>query len=224
MKNIVQIKIDREELLPIRPILKTWTELVTTYSDKFEQSGACYWLNERANIGILAAAAWKARGEWLALEEFSTYKHGEDAVLKKGRCDLLIASFDRDLSFAVEAKQVWQGVGDLVGDKYQRVREGMKRAVADASKLHKTEAKIRVGGCFVVPSIPPSQRDRPGNRKALSEWLKNLQVEARADAIASVFPASSEHLEASSGYIYPGVSLLLKVRMRAIRARRTEEG
>lgn len=173
---------------------------------------------------MLAAAAWKARGEWLALEEFSTYKHGEDAALKNGRCDLLIASFASDLSFAIEAKQVWQGVGDLVGDKYQAVREGMKRALADASKLCKTEAKIRVGGCFVVPSIPSSQRNSPGNRKALSEWLKNLQAEAHADAIASVFPASSEHLEASSGRIYPGVSLLLTVRFRAIRARQTEEG
>lgn len=222
MKNLIQVEVLREELLPIRPILKTWTELVLKYSDSFPQDDACYWFNERANISMLAAAAWKTRGDWLALEEFSTYKHGEDSALKNGRCDLWISRTNSETSFAIEAKQVWQGIGDFVGDRYQRVREGMACARKDASKLHKTEAKTRVAGCFVVPSIPASQVNGESFRKRLAKWLKDLQGEVHADAIASVFPESSELLEAGNGRIYPGVCLLLNVRMRAIRVSKKE--
>ena len=217
MGNLIEVKVLREELVPMRPILKTWTGLVLKYSDTF-QGDACYWFNERANISMLAAAAWKTRGDWLALEEFSTYKHGEDAALKNGRCDLWISRPDGETSFAIEAKQVWQGIGDRVGDRYQRVCEGMARALRDASKLHKTEARIRVAGCFVVPSIPASQANGCSSRRWLATWLKDLQKAVHADAIASVFPKSSELLEAGNGRIYPGVCLILKVRMRAIRA------
>lgn len=217
----MQVSVVREELVPLRPILKTWTELVLKYSNSFPQGDACYWFNERANISMLAAAAWKTRGDWLALEEFSTYKHGEDAALKNGRCDLWISHPSNDMSFAIEAKQVWQRIGGRVDDEYKRVREGMTRALMDASKLHKTEARTRVAGCFVVPSIPASQAKGEGFRRSLTKWLKDLQEEVPAHAIASVFPESSESLEASNGRIYPGVCLLLKVRMRAIRGKKS---
>lgn len=220
MGNLIQVEVFREELVPLRPILKTWTELVLRYSDTFPQDDACYWFNERANVSMLAAAAWKTRGDWLALEEFSTYKYGEDAALKNGRCDLWISRPNNDTSFAIEAKQVWQRIGDRVEDTYQRVREGMTRARRDASKLHKTEAKTRVAGCFVVPSIPASQAKGESFRKSLAKWLKDLQENVPADAIASVFPESSESLEAGNGRIYPGVCLLLNVRMRAIRVKK----
>lgn len=97
----MQVSVVREELVSLRPILKTWTELVLKYSNSFLQGDTCYWFNERANISMLAAAAWKPRGGWLALEEFSTYKHGEDAALKNGRCDLWISQPSNDMSFAI---------------------------------------------------------------------------------------------------------------------------
>ena len=222
MGSLMQVRVFRDELMPLRPVLKTWTELVLKYSDTFPQYDACYWFNERANISMLAAAAWKTQGGWLALEEFSTYKHGEDAALKNGRCDLRLIKPRNETSYAIEAKQVWQGVGELVTDRYQRVREGMARARKDASKLHKTEAKTRLAGCFVVPSIPASQADGTHSRKRLEKWLKELQHKVPADAIAWAFPESSNALEADNGRIYPGVCLLLNVRMRAIRVNKTQ--
>lgn len=78
------------ELRKLKPVLDNWIEIVREYSKAFQNHDACWWYTERANVGTLAAAAWRTKG-WLALEEYSTSKRGDEAGSKNGRCDLYMA-------------------------------------------------------------------------------------------------------------------------------------
>ncbi|MDR2364820.1 MAG: hypothetical protein LBD68_03070 [Zoogloeaceae bacterium] len=194
----------RDALSPLKPILQKWAELVIRYSNAFAGKDACYWYNERANIGVLAAAAWQAEGEkWLALEEYGTQKrHGV------GRCDLYVAN--KTVSFAVEAKLAWQNIGDRVSAPYQQISEKWGQAWTDTGELHKDEADHRVLACFIAPRFPASGKD-----VNLAEWREGLAREFSPDALAWVFPESSASLRNSRQRIYPGVCLLLQTRKRA---------
>lgn len=216
MNNIREVKINHPELEGLRPVLETWTKLVVRYSDAFPKVNCCYWFNERANISVLAAAAWKAPGNWLALEEFSTRKH-DDEGLRNGRCDLLITDIKNDNTFAVEAKHAWQNIRERCAGEYKKTKLKLHAAWGDASKLHKTEASVRVAACFVVPQIPVAEvegNDLPG---VVDEWLEGLAQKIKVDAFAWVFPKSSRNLVARNGRLYPGVCLLLRVRTRSKR-------
>lgn len=217
MKNIVDVKINHAELEGLRPVLETWTKLVAKYSDAFPSENCCYWFNERANVSVLAAAAWKSPGSWLSLEEFSTTKHGDDENLRNGRCDLLITDTLNDKSYALEAKHAWQNIGLRCEDRYFKAERKLGAAWRDASKLHKSEAAVRVAACFVIPQLPAVEVDGDDLSEALDEWVEGMSQRVKADAIAWVFPKASRSLGAENGRLYPGVCLLLRVRTRARR-------
>jgi hypothetical protein len=208
--DVIYIKTS-DALSSLKPVLRKWAELVVRYPNAFAGEGACYWHNERANIGILAAAAWQAEGEkWVALEEYGTQKrHGV------GRCDLYIANIanaKKTVSFAVEAKLAWQNIGRRVRAPYQAVSEKWGQAWADTGELHRDEAKHRILACFVVPRFPASEEGSVN----VEEWRKGLVRNFPTDALAWAFPESSASLTSSrDNRIYPGVCLLLRERLRA---------
>lgn len=212
-KTLKKIEPLSDELKPLRPVLSKWIDLVCQYSNIFGVDDACYWHNERANIGVLAAATWQARGAWVSLEEFSTTKHGKDADEKRGRCDLYIAKNGHDNSFALEAKLAWQGarVGDV--EFSGAVRSKMKSAWDDAGKLTDTEANTRVAACFVVPRFPEDNVGNPAEfENSLKRWIKSIKNDVAFDGMAWVFPKESRDLTSERNWVFPGVCLLLQAR------------
>ena len=92
--------------------LEEWHLAIERYCRITEGADNPYWYNERANIGILAGAAW--RSGKIALEEFQMQKivFTENGTLeespkkeKSGRCDLWIS--DGNKSEFIEAKFKW---------------------------------------------------------------------------------------------------------------------
>lgn len=153
----------------------------------------------------------------MALEEFLTFKHGNDEDLKNGRCDLFVEDVLQKKTYAIEAKHALQNIGERCEDKYLNVKRKFNGAWRDASKLHKSEAAVRVAACFVVPQLPLGEAEDRGVSVMLDEWLNGISAKIKADALAWVFPKASRDLCAEDGKLYPGVCLLLRVRARARR-------
>lgn len=200
----------------LEPVLINWIKTVNEYSNVFNGEDACWWYNERASVGVLAAAAWKTNG-WVSLEEFSTQKHGEDHM-KNGRCDLYMAKESHKISFAIEAKQAWQNIGENAHDMVSESITQFNLAWRDASKLLKIEASCRLAACFAIPRLPKSQVDKISSQsleEKIDSWLSEIKSSIQPDIIAWVFPESTRNLASDNDRIFPGVCLLLKVRHRA---------
>src|SRR5208337_1881210 len=85
------------------PLIENWLLLIKHYCCIYTEYGDVpYFYNERANIGILSAAAWKAG--WTALKEFGSRKRGK----KNGRTDLYIWDGNRNKGEYIEAKLGWK--------------------------------------------------------------------------------------------------------------------
>ncbi len=197
------------KLKPLRRVLDNWTSLVSEYSKCIEDD-ACWWYTERANIGVLAAAAWRTKG-WVALEEYSTLKRGDEKESKNGRCDLYIAKGSHNSSFAFEAKQAWQTIRN---PEHQVVANRLIGAWNDAGKLNKQEAGTRVAACFIIPRIPMKLASDDFDAQ-LNLWVKDVLANIQWDAIAWSFPRNCRQLKNERGRIFPGVMLVLQERKRA---------
>ncbi|MBM4275294.1 MAG: hypothetical protein FJ134_12665 [Deltaproteobacteria bacterium] len=68
MKTIKGFQINNTELNHWEKLFKQWQSLIERYCKIMEEDDAPFYHTERANIGVLAGAAWKTG--WLALEEF----------------------------------------------------------------------------------------------------------------------------------------------------------
>jgi len=105
-----------------------------------EGEDAPFYYTERANVGVLSGAAWKAG--WLALEEFGVKKRGK----KRGSCDLYIHSIDGKQGEYIEAKHTWS---------IKSASDALSQAKGDARKLlvRKNEEALVIAVVFVAPSI-----------------------------------------------------------------------
>ncbi|WP_262927217.1 hypothetical protein [Phytohalomonas tamaricis] len=216
-----------EDYSSLEPLLRSWTEAVMSYCKMHDFVDNCWWYNERASLSVLAGAAWRAKG-WLALEEFSTGKRGErvegvdSGSIRNGRCDLYITN--QDESFAFEAKQAWQPIGNkTTGDL--DVNRALAKAWQDVGELHNYEADTRIAATFIVPSIPISQASEDGEiqprkvREAVNSWLESMagfeRLAGKQTAYAYVFPANCEHyFNEDIGRVFPGTVLVLEKRLR----------
>lgn len=206
----VKIKSD-SELRKLKPVLDNWVEIVQEYSRAFQNHDACWWYTERANVGILAAAAWRTKG-WLALEEYSTSKRRDGTGSKNGRCDLYMAKNNHDNSFAFEAKQAWQ---TMRSDDISKILGQLAKARKDAGNLERVEAETRVAACFVIPKMPSRHADDHFDNQIL-KWLDYVIKNVCWDAVAWVFPKKGRQIKnGAETRIYPGVLLVLQEKCRA---------
>lgn len=67
------IHIRDNDLEVLRPVLQAWIDGTQRYVTLFQGDDLPYWYNERANVGVLSAAAWQAG--MVALEEFQSLKY-----------------------------------------------------------------------------------------------------------------------------------------------------
>ncbi len=218
----------------ISRLLAAWVEAVLRYDeimsgDAGEGGDCCWWYNERANVSVLAGAAW-AEG-WVALEEYSTLKRAEaltsgvddeDGSDARGRVDLYVSTRDKDYAF--EAKQVWLRMdpGFETAGRSGKVAEGMNAARHDALKLV-GEAGAHYAVTFVIPFISTAVLDAGAMadfNSRLFQWLSGLSESASPSGCASghgpvqvayVFPRLEQRCYVNAaGYYYPGIVMLLE--------------
>jgi hypothetical protein len=140
----------------------------------------------------------------IAFEEYSSEK-GRSAAAYEGRCDLYLEFGDRE--YVAEAKQVWPSAGTQSTKLAKHVKQGLKRACKDAASNRRTR-EMPIGIVFVVPRIPPSDRDHmPECLEAFAAAIR----EVPADGHGWTFPRISRELEGADGYLYPGIAQLMRV-------------
>lgn len=203
--------------------LKQYSRLHAPY---FDDNG--WWHNERASISLLAGAAWKLG--WVALEEFGTSKRGhkipsEERGERVGRCDLYMSS--KETSFAIEAKQAWQRIGDRSAP-FADAQHQMEEAWKDSGYLHSYEADRRLAVTFIVPHLPISQVkesntgevDAQKVRDSVNSWLEQVEgfqrQRGKATRYAYYFPADGHrYVNEHKGRVFPGVVMVAEERLRS---------
>ena len=185
----------------LRPLLEQWVSVVHKYLKFCNWEDCQWWYTEPASISSLSAAAWQLGG--IAIEEYSVEK-GKKAELWSGKCDLYIDTGIQ--KFACEGKQIWTAIGRKASQKCDDIKSGLNSACDDARKLKKDEGR-RLGLCFVIPYLPPSEE--PYIDEMLHEWLRKIET-LDYSSIAWVFPKKVRKIKGDDGYFYPGVVLLVK--------------
>jgi hypothetical protein len=197
--------------------LRHWSGMIEEWLLNIERYGRVtdgdvpYWYNERANVSVLAGAAWRCG--WVALEEFQTEKQepvpeeGDviDAKRWKGRCDLFICSDRR--SDTIEAKFKWLSLNskDIEGQSSQL----LDKALSDAHNTSCGENIYAVGVAFIPFYIKESALFRDIDEQ-IDEALDEMK-KTGADLIAWCFPEFMRDKVSEKGYIHPGVVMLAKL-------------
>lgn len=178
-------------------LLEEWILLLKRYC-RFMEGGepdAPYFYSERANIGLLSAAAWRAG--WIALEEFGIRKH----TTKQGRADLWFWPADQDKEEYIEAKQRWKIP--------RNINKLLDHAVNDAKeiKLIRKSDSSRIGLIFICPEVPERFESQLDSK---IQELINYSKKIKCDALGWFFPFNYNKLKLN-GFYYPGIILLAKV-------------
>lgn len=182
------------------PLFEEWFLGIERYC-RLTDEDAPYWYNERANISLLAGAAWRCG--WVALEEFSCEKKNRGQKKKPGRSDLWMMS-DFDTEELVESKYRWMA---LRSPKFVELAEQtIDSACRDVKKVRDTGWPTGVAFlCLHLPEKYESEIDtkiREAIRKA---------IEVPHDAIAWCFPRSTRKLTMDGGKrLFPGIILIAR--------------
>lgn len=194
-------------------VLEEWILAIEKYS-RMSGGEAPYWYNERANIGLLAAATWRTGG--IALEEFPHGKSEpkisddgktQETVTRNGRCDLWICHGTK--SERIEAKFRWL---NMASDRIAEfAEESINKAVKDASKSKSDDGQAAVGVTFLPLFVKASKiTDEKTIELYIEETiatLRNLDV----DLIAWCFPIRlRSYVGEDYGNQLPGIVMLAK--------------
>lgn len=205
------------------PLMEEWLLLIERFSRV--SSDASYLYNERANVSLLAGAAWRCGR--VALEEFSHEKiHEEDSEIsdgtaklkakatKSGRCDLWMMGQD-DKDEIVEAKINWLSLDNHkipeVASKY------LSNACKDATKTmaaRDIEGTKGIGVLFLPVYLKVSKVENDSS-KSIESFIDNAVeniIKVDADLISWSFPRGTRNLKGSDERNYlPGIFLIAKV-------------
>lgn len=148
----IQIKKHEHELGLLRPTIKGWGDAINQYCSSSYGEDVPYYYNERANISLLAAGAW--RGGAVALEEYGTKKRAlkkrRGADHASGRCDLFVL-VRKQYEFQIEATQGWIRASSRDQTVKNLVARLVGRAFVEATR--NTEGRGRVGCVFFTVSF-----------------------------------------------------------------------
>jgi len=134
----------RRTLIP--KLLEKWLEILNELEEVFAPDNLPYVYNERAQIGILAAAAIRLR--CLTFEEYSRGK-GQGPKRRAGRADLWLYDRDTGKDFNIEAKR--QTVKWNSTDVASVVKESLDWAVKEVHELQDRQAAYNLGIVLLCP-------------------------------------------------------------------------
>lgn len=190
-----------KELRSLNPVFKKLREVHQRYINLEPPSETSFWHRERAQTGLLAAAAWLS--DKTALEEF-----GCDRQRHRGRRDLCIAINTKD-SFECEAKYLYANLAK-VKQSVTDVYGCLKKAVKEARKSRGGDAEYRLGLCFVAPRASKSRRGEIDNRWSQFIAGLNEKVDGRSKYDALVQIHSPRPFLDGHNRLYPGLLLVVK--------------
>lgn len=166
------------------PMCKSWAFNIERYTRLTELGDAPYDNNERANVGLLAGAAWSCGN--IALEEFQTTK-GTGKNEKNGRIDLWICS-ENGTEDCIEAKFKRMS---LKGDYLTHIQSTLDKAVDDADFSRGGDEDIAsVGIAFIVFYIKNSPIS--DIIKALDSAIQDVRSNVEHDLLSWCYPERYE--------------------------------
>jgi hypothetical protein len=184
-------------------IMEEWMLSIERYTRIMGGDDAPYYYNERANVSVLAGAAW--RSGWVALEEFQSEKGYRNKAKTNGRTDLYFANeSDEEL---IEAKFQWICLGS---DNLERmVRETMELATSDAKRTRANSTDVKAIGVGFFPVYKKDSKIE--DRDELIEQTIIEFGEQDYHAMGWCFPPEMrDHVSETKGNLLPGVIMLAK--------------
>lgn len=177
----------------LRPVLERWFDCIDRYNAVRGDNDAPYWHDEKANLGLLSAAAWMA--EMVTLQNAATRKQNEEGE-RNVSADLVIASAD-ERAF-IQATQRWPKVNNL------NLTQPLLEAASDAKRISYA-SDLKLGCLFVAPQ----KAQQSATPEELQDMIDDLQKENTC-AVAWYFPYAYRKLRNEAGQYHPGIALLLK--------------
>ncbi|OQA93940.1 MAG: hypothetical protein BWY27_00006 [Bacteroidetes bacterium ADurb.Bin234] len=171
-----------------KELLYEWVLMVHRVYRVSNKKASVYAEKERANTGLLAAAAIK--NGWVALEECRTEKSHKQFKRStySGRCDLMLW---RDIRYhEIEAK--FSRIS-IVARSNVRVDKAYAKAVADSKRStsagYRSEKKIAI--TYIVPVVRPKLIKKLTDDQIavrLKELIQAIENEKKPTLIAYAFP------------------------------------
>ncbi|WP_434574605.1 hypothetical protein [Pseudomonas sp. Z3-6] len=177
----------------LRPLLERWFDCIDRYNAVRGDNDTPYWFDERANLGLLSAAAWMA--EMVTLQNAPTRKQNEEGE-RNVSADLFIASTE-ERAF-IQATQRWPKVNNL------NLTQPLLEATSDAKRIsYASDLKL---GCLFVS---PQKTQQSATPEELQDMIDDLQKENTC-AVAWYFPYAYRKLRNEAGQYHPGIAVLFK--------------
>jgi len=177
----------------LRPVLERWFDCIDRYNAVRGDNDTPYWFDEKANLGLLSAAAWMA--EMVTLQHTATRKQNEEGE-RNVSADLFIAGAE-DRAF-IQATQRWPTVKSL------NLTQPLQDVTSDAKRIsYATDLKL---GCLFVA---PQKAQQSATPEELQDMIDDLQKENTC-AVAWYFPYNYRKLRNEAGHYHPGIAVLFK--------------
>lgn len=177
----------------LRPLLERWFDCIDRYNAVRGDNDTPYWFDERANLGLLSAAAWMA--EMVTLQDAPTRKQNEEGE-RNVSADLFIASTE-ERAF-IQATQRWPKVNSL------NLTQPLSEVTSDAKRIsYASDLKL---GCLFVS---PQKAQQSATPEELQDMIDDLQKENTC-AVAWYFPYAYRKLRNEAGQYHPGIAVLFK--------------
>jgi len=177
----------------LRPMLERWFDCIDRYNAVRGDNDTPYWHDEKANLGLLSAAAWMA--ELVTLCDTPTRKQNEEGE-RNARADLFIAGAE-DRAY-LQATQRWPRVNNL------NLTQALLEITSDAKRIS-FASDLKLGCLFVAPQ----KAQHSASPEELQDMVDDLQKE-HCCAVAWYFPYAYRKLRSEAGNYHPGVAVLFK--------------
>ena len=177
----------------LRPVLERWFDCIDRYNAVRGDNDTPYWFDEKANLGLLSAAAWMA--EMVTLQNTPTRKQNEEGE-RNGSADLFIAGTE-ERAF-IQATQRWPKVKNL------NLTQPLLDITSDAKRISYS-SDLRLGCLFVAPQ----KAQQSATPEELQDMIDELQKENTC-AVAWYFPYAYRKLRNEAGQYHPGIAVLFK--------------
>ncbi|WP_460063527.1 hypothetical protein [Pseudomonas sp. S2_H08] len=177
----------------LRPVLERWFDCIDRYNAVRGDSDTPYWHDEKANLGVLSAAAWMA--ELVTLNDTATRKQNEEGE-RNARADLFLAGAE-DRAF-IQATQRWPKVTNL------NLTQALLDITNDAKRISYA-SDLKLGCLFVAPQ----KAQHSASPEELQDMVDDLRKEHTC-AVAWYFPYAYRKLRSEAGNYHPGIAVLFK--------------
>ncbi|WP_130905255.1 MULTISPECIES: hypothetical protein [unclassified Pseudomonas] len=177
----------------LRPVLERWFDCIDRYNAVRGDNETPYWLDEKANLGLLSSAAWMA--EMITLQQSPTRKQIEEGE-RNGRADLFIAT--TEARAWLQATQRWPRVNNL------NLAQALQDITSEAKRISYA-SDLKLGCLFVAPH----KTQHGATPEELQDMVDDLQKEHTC-AVAWYFPYAYRKLHNEAGQYHPGIAVLFK--------------